>query len=172
MQERYRIYQRGGKNFYAKDTKTGRAFSLNTSDEREASRLLVAKNQATEQPCLNVAMARVYLSAQSPEFVSCTWGQLIELVAQGYEGATAVRWRKFASSAPLKILVTSPFAHSSGINSPARIPAHFPRSAIKASINEIASHSDDSTEPKRPWNPMRGSVVIETRPSSITLPAS
>ncbi len=48
MQERYRIYQRGGKNFYAKDTKTGRAFSLNTSDEREAAHLLVAKNQATE----------------------------------------------------------------------------------------------------------------------------
>ena len=97
MQERYRIYQRGGKNFYAKDTKTGRAFSLNTSDEREAARLLVAKNQATEQPCLNVAMARVYLSAQSPEFVSRTWGQLIELVAKGYEGATAVRWRKLAT---------------------------------------------------------------------------
>jgi hypothetical protein len=70
MQEQYRIYQRGGKNFYAKDTKTGRAFSLNTSDEHEAKRLVTAKNQSTEQPCLNVAMARVYLSAQSPEFTN------------------------------------------------------------------------------------------------------
>jgi integrase len=108
MQERYRIYQRGGKNFYAKDTKTGRAFSLSTSDEREAMRLVTAKNQSTEQPCLNVAMARVYLSAQSPEFTKRTWGQLIDLVASGYEGATAVRWRKFAKSAPLKVLASLP----------------------------------------------------------------
>jgi L-lactate utilization protein LutB len=50
MQEQYRIYQRGGKNFYAKDTKTSRAFSLNTADESEAKRLVTAKNQSTEQP--------------------------------------------------------------------------------------------------------------------------
>jgi hypothetical protein len=76
------MYQRNGGSFYAKDRKTGRSFSLATSDQREANRLLAAKNQAVEQPCLNVAMAKVYLSAQSPEFVSRTWGHLIELVAQ------------------------------------------------------------------------------------------
>lgn len=53
-------------------------------------------------------MAKVYLSAQSPEFLSRTWGQLIELMAQGYQGATIVRWRKFAKSAPLKILLKLP----------------------------------------------------------------
>jgi hypothetical protein len=53
-------------------------------------------------------MAKVYLSAQSPEFLSRTWGQLIELVAQGYEGATANRWKKFAKSDPLKMLVSLP----------------------------------------------------------------
>jgi hypothetical protein len=116
MQERYRIYQRGGKNFYAKDTKTGRAFSLSTSDEREAIRLITAKNQSTEQPCLNVAMARVYLSAQSPEFTKRTWGQLIELVAQGYEGSTSVRWLKFAKSAPLKVLTGLPIYQTEAVH--------------------------------------------------------
>jgi hypothetical protein len=116
MQERYRIYQRGGKNFYAKDTKTGRTFSLNTSDVSEAKRLIMAKNQSTEQPCLNVAMARVYLSAQSPEFTKRTWGQLIELVAQGYEGATAVRWLKFAKSAPLKVLAGLPIYQTEAVH--------------------------------------------------------
>ncbi len=108
MRERYRMYQRNGGSFYAKDRKTGRTESLATFDQREAARLLAAKNQATEQPCLNVAMAKVYLSAQSPEFLSRTWGQLIELVAHGYEGATAKRWKKFAKSDPLKMLVNLP----------------------------------------------------------------
>jgi integrase len=108
MHERYQMYKRKSGVFYAKDRKTGQRLSLATNDLAEAKRLLTAKNQATEQPCLNVAMARVYLSAQSPEFVSRNWGHLIELVAQGYEGATAVRWRKFAISAPLKLLVDLP----------------------------------------------------------------
>ena len=108
MRDRYRIYQRNGGIFYAKDRETGQAFSLSTADRREALRLIAAKNQATEQPYLNVAMAKVYLSAQSPEFLTRTWGQLLELVANGYEGPTAVRWRKFAISAPLKLLIDLP----------------------------------------------------------------
>lgn len=68
MNERYRIYQRDGGMFYAKDRKTGQRVSLATSDFAEAKRLLAAKNPATKQPCLNVAMAKVYLSAQSPNF--------------------------------------------------------------------------------------------------------
>ena len=116
MRERYRMYQRNGGSFYAKDRKTGQSFSLATSDQREANRLLAAKNQAVEQPCLNVAMAKVYLSAQSPEFLSRTWGQLIELVAQGYQGSTANRWRKFAKSAPLKILINLPLYQSEAVH--------------------------------------------------------
>jgi hypothetical protein len=110
------MYQRNGGSFYAKDRKTGQSFSLATSDEREASRLLVAKNQSTEQPCLNVAMAKVYLSAQSPEFLTRTWGDLIELVARGYEGATAIRWKKFAISAPLKLLVNLPLYQTESVH--------------------------------------------------------
>jgi len=116
MRERYRMYQRNGGSFYAKDRKTGQTFSLATSDQREANRLLAAKNQAVEQPCLNVAMAKVYLSAQSPEFLSRTWGQLIELVAQGYQGPTAIRWRKFAVSAPLKLLANLPLYQTEAVH--------------------------------------------------------
>ncbi len=53
------MYKRKSVVFYAKDRKTGQRLSLVTSDFAEAKRLLAAKNQATEQPCLNVAMARV-----------------------------------------------------------------------------------------------------------------
>jgi hypothetical protein len=51
------MYQRDGGMFYAKDRKTGQRLSLSTTDFAEAKRLLAAKNQATEQPCLNVATA-------------------------------------------------------------------------------------------------------------------
>lgn len=116
MRDRYRIYQRNGGIFYAKDRKTGQSLSLATSDRGRAMRLLAAKNQAAEQPTLNVAMAKVYLSAQSPEFLTRTWADLIELVAKGYEGSTATRWRKFARSAPLKILLNLPLYQTESVH--------------------------------------------------------
>ncbi|HSI86564.1 MAG: hypothetical protein ACAI35_13965 [Candidatus Methylacidiphilales bacterium] len=39
----------------------------------EARGLLAAKNQAVEQPHLNRTMAKVYLSAESPELCIRTW---------------------------------------------------------------------------------------------------
>jgi hypothetical protein len=34
-------------------------------------------------------MAKVYLSAKSPELLTRTWGELIQLMADGYSGPTA-----------------------------------------------------------------------------------
>ncbi len=84
MRERYRIYQRNGGIFYAKDRKTGQAFSLATTDRREALRLIAAKNQSTEQPALNVAMAKVYPAQARLEHV-CT--DTSRLVHSGFEFA-------------------------------------------------------------------------------------
>jgi hypothetical protein len=53
------MYRRNGTAYYAKDKTTGRAEALGTTDRAEAQRLLNAKDQATEQPHLNVAMAAV-----------------------------------------------------------------------------------------------------------------
>jgi hypothetical protein len=116
MRERYRMYQRKGGMFYAKDRKTGQRLSLNTTDKADAKRLLAAKNQATEQPYMNVSMAKVYLSAQSPEFLTRTWGVVLDHLAQSYEGATAVRWRKFAISDPLKLLVNLPLYQTEAVH--------------------------------------------------------
>jgi integrase len=110
------MYQRKGGMFYAKDRKTGQRLSLNTTDKADAKRLLAAKNQATEQPYMNVSMAKVYLSAQSPEFLTRTWGTVLDHLAQSYEGATAVRWKKFAKSEPLKLLVNLPLYQTEGVH--------------------------------------------------------
>lgn len=53
-------------------------------------------------------MAKVYLSAKSPELLTRTWGELIQLMAEGYSGPTAIRWKKFQISAPMRMLADFP----------------------------------------------------------------
>jgi hypothetical protein len=93
-----------GPIYYAKDKTTGRAETLGTSDSREAQRLLNAKNQAIEQPHLNVAMARVYLSCKTPEMLERTWNAVMEDMELSYHGPTLKRWRTQMRSAPFQVL--------------------------------------------------------------------
>ena len=108
QRQRYRLYRRTNGTYYAQDNDTGKQTSLNTKDRGEAAGLLAAKNQSSAQPVLNVAMAKVYLSAKSPELLTQTWGELIQLMANGYSGPTAIRWRKFEISAPMRMLANLP----------------------------------------------------------------
>jgi hypothetical protein len=77
QRQRYRLYRRTNGTFYAQDNDTGKQTSFCTKDRGEAAGLLAARNQAVAQPILNVAMAKVYLSAKSPELLTRTWGELI-----------------------------------------------------------------------------------------------
>src|SRR3984957_20189327 len=94
QRQRFRLYRRSG-TYYGHESDTGKQTSLRTKDKNEAVGLLAAKNQAVAQPILNVAMAKVYLSAKSPELLTRTWSELIQLMADRYTGSTAIRWRKF-----------------------------------------------------------------------------
>ena len=104
MQNRYRIFRRNGSKFYLRDKKTGGAESLGTNDRAEAQRLANAKNQAIEQPHLNVAMARVYLSVKSPEMLDRTWNDVMTEMELAYHGPTLKRWRSQIKSAPYQML--------------------------------------------------------------------
>jgi hypothetical protein len=73
QRQRYRLFRRKNGTYYAFENGTGRQTSLYTKDQGEATGLLAAKNQATAQPILNVAMAKVYLSAKSPELLTRIW---------------------------------------------------------------------------------------------------
>ncbi len=105
--QQYKMFKRSG-TYYIEDKDTGKQTSLFTKDKGEAITLFAAKNQAASQPVLNVAMAKVYLSAKSPELLTRTWGELIELMLQSYTGATAKRWEKFRKSAPMRVLANLP----------------------------------------------------------------
>jgi hypothetical protein len=98
------MYRRNGEIYYTKDKTTGRTESLGTADRAKAQRLFDAKNQAIEQPHLNVAMARVYLSCQSPEMLARTWNDVFEDMELSYHGPTLKRWRSQMRCAPFQLL--------------------------------------------------------------------
>lgn len=72
MEKRFWLCRRGG-SFYVFDSETGRRESLRTRDPHEAQRLLAAKIEATEQPRLNIAIARAYLAASDARYTERTW---------------------------------------------------------------------------------------------------
>jgi len=104
--ERYRIYRRGNGIYYLQDKKTGKQESLKTKDKVEAARLAGARNQAFEQPALNVSMAKAYLAGRSPKLATRTWRDAIEEIGKTYKGPTARRWARFGRSAPLQSLLS------------------------------------------------------------------
>jgi len=60
------MFQRNGV-FYVQDKLNGKQKSLKTRDAAAARRMFAGKNQATEIPQMNIAMAKVYLSCKSEE---------------------------------------------------------------------------------------------------------
>ena len=77
MQNRYGYFKRVNGVYYALDLQTQRQSSLSTRCEAEAKRLVAAKNQASDTPQLNRAMAKVYASATSPELMTRTWTEVM-----------------------------------------------------------------------------------------------
>ena len=65
MKARYRLFRRGNV-YWAQDNETGKQISLKTKVKAVAQRLLRAKNEAFEQPQLNLQIARAYLVASDP----------------------------------------------------------------------------------------------------------
>ena len=98
MKERYKMFRRAGGIYYARDSVTRGKQSLGTTERVQAARLVAAKNQAAEQPSLNKGLAKVYLSAASPEFASRTWGDVMEkYVVTGAPSSRARKERVFRS---------------------------------------------------------------------------
>lgn len=72
------MFKHGG-TFYTQHNETGKQASLRTKDKREATKLLNAKNDATQSTDLNRALGRVFLSAIDPAAVKRSWNVVMEL---------------------------------------------------------------------------------------------
>jgi hypothetical protein len=112
MQERYRLFRRGNKKYYFEDSVTGKQYSSRTKDLGEARQLIAARNQAAQQPALNVLMARTYLQAKSPELLTRTWDDVLKEVEATYHGGTKDRWQRFAKSKPIDMIRKIPLVHT------------------------------------------------------------
>ena len=64
MTQKFRLYRRGSNaRYYIQDNATGKQETLGTSDKVEALRLLMARNEADQQPAFNAQIAKTYLAA-------------------------------------------------------------------------------------------------------------
>jgi integrase len=112
VKNRYRLVRRAYGIYYSLDKESGRRESLETTHKIEAAKLVSAKNDTIQQPALNKGMAKVYLSAASPEFASRTWSDVMEhYVKSGVESTRdrkerAFRSRPFAALKMTKLLDT------------------------------------------------------------------
>ncbi|PAW77871.1 MAG: hypothetical protein B9S32_09735 [Verrucomicrobia bacterium Tous-C9LFEB] len=104
MADQFYLFRRGNGRYYAQDRISKRQTSLNTSNASQAKRLIAAKNQASEMPALNMAMARAYLTAKSPELVNRTWADVMRDLELSYSGSTLLRWGKVIKSPPFRLL--------------------------------------------------------------------
>jgi hypothetical protein len=106
MQNRYYLYQRRSSGVYfIQDRLAKKHESLRTKDGVQAERLFNARNQAAEQPTLNLSLAKAYLSASSPERVNRTWQDVLQAMEKNYQDETLCRFRKLMRSGPLACLL-------------------------------------------------------------------
>ncbi len=78
MKMKYRLFKRNSGIFFIQDNATGRQESLKTRDKETARRLFNARNEAHQQPAINLQIARAYLMASDPAFMQRTWQNVMD----------------------------------------------------------------------------------------------
>jgi integrase len=92
MKPRYRLFRRRSGIFFLEDCVSRQQESLRTKDKDDARRLFAAKNEAHQQPALNLQIARAYLMAIDPAIGTRTWQHAMDVIVSGKEGETQRRW--------------------------------------------------------------------------------
>ena len=110
MKQRYRLIRRSsrGGTFYAVDTSTGKRESLNTNDKGKAQRVINAKNEAFQQPAINLQIAKAYLTASDPDMATRTWRRVMAEIIKTKRDATKERWEMAAKDQAFDLIRTKP----------------------------------------------------------------
>jgi integrase len=98
MKLRYRLFLRRKSVYYAFDDTTKTFTSLKTKDKAEANRLLMALNEAGQQPAMNLSLARVYLRHSDPLVSTRTWQTVFDEIIRTKTGENQIRWQVMARS--------------------------------------------------------------------------
>ena len=101
MKQQFRLFRRGWGTYYVEDTSTGKQETLHTRNKQDAQRLVHARNEARHQPLINLQIARAYLSAAEPAFLSRTWQHVMDCAGEGKKGTnTKARWTRAVAEKP------------------------------------------------------------------------
>ncbi len=79
MKTRYRLFQRNSGIFFLQDNLTAKQESLKTRDKTAARRIFNARNEAHEQPSVNRAIAKAYLTVSDPISLTRDWQYVMAL---------------------------------------------------------------------------------------------
>ncbi len=112
MKHRYGLIKRPWGVYYSKDKQTGKQESLDTRNKAEATELLNAINEAHQQPMLNWAKARTYLSATDPEAMSRNWLYVMEQMVKVLHGPTKKRMLTAIKDKAFKPLLSLPLVET------------------------------------------------------------
>ena len=77
MKNQCRLFQRNNKIYFIQNNVTGKQESLKTRDKAVAVRLFNARNEAHQQPAINIQIAKAYLAAADASFVKRTWTEVM-----------------------------------------------------------------------------------------------
>lgn len=91
MKRQYRLFQRNSGIFFIQNNTTGRQESLKTRDKAAARRIFNAKNEASEQPALNLQIAKAYLAATDESFVNRSWREVMTEFVKTKAGSNRTR---------------------------------------------------------------------------------
>lgn len=93
MRQRFRLYRRGnGGRFYIHDDATGKQESLGTTDRATALRVLHSRNEAEQQPAVNLQIARAYLAATDSQISTRDWQYVMDEMVKLKTDETQRRW--------------------------------------------------------------------------------
>jgi len=84
---------RRGSVFWCQDNETRKQESLQTKARATAERLLHARNEAHQQPIINLQIARAYLLVGDPEAATRTWQSVMDEIVKLKHRETGIRWR-------------------------------------------------------------------------------
>ena len=88
MKLRYRLFRKCSGIFFVEDRINRKQESLKTRDKAVAHRLFNARNEAHEQPAINLQIARAYLAAADPEISTRNWQFVMDEMGKLNTGAT------------------------------------------------------------------------------------
>jgi hypothetical protein len=92
MKLRYRLFRRRNGLYFLEDRVTGKPESLKTRDKGAARRIFNARNEAHEQPAINLQIARAYLMVSDPLIVQRAWLHAMDEILKTKHGPTRQRW--------------------------------------------------------------------------------